>query len=132
MREGVVGLSEMFSGLTNRLSKLTMLFEQADSPIKADAFFGLSAGLATLAMVATWISQAPIPFYPVSTLGGGSLPLLWILWRRRGRFKKFAKQLPDAMELIARFAIGTQSGVRTACDCGRNARADRQGIRHGV
>jgi tight adherence protein B len=62
----------------------------------------LSAGLTTLALVATWISQAPIPFYPVSALGGGSLPLLWILWRRRGRFKKFAKQLPDAMELIAR------------------------------
>ena len=102
MREGVEGLSGMFSGITNRLARLTLLFEQADSPIKADAFFGLSAGLTTLALVATWISQAPIPFYPVSALGGGSLPLLWILWRRRGRFKKFAKQLPDAMELIAR------------------------------
>ncbi len=32
----------------------------------------------------------------------GAMPLLWLLWRRRGRFKKFAMQLPDALELVAR------------------------------
>lgn len=30
------------------------------------------------------------------------MPLIWLLWRRKRRFKKFASQLPDAMELIAR------------------------------
>jgi tight adherence protein B len=27
---------------------------------------------------------------------------MWMFWRRKRRFKKFAQQLPDAMELIAR------------------------------
>jgi tight adherence protein B len=30
------------------------------------------------------------------------LPLLWLVMRRRRRLRKFAKQLPDALELIAR------------------------------
>jgi tight adherence protein B len=30
------------------------------------------------------------------------MPLGWLLFRRRARFKKFAKQLPDTLELIGR------------------------------
>jgi tight adherence protein B len=35
-------------------------------------------------------------------LSGMAVPLAWISFRRKRRFSKFAKQLPDAMELIAR------------------------------
>jgi tight adherence protein B len=35
-------------------------------------------------------------------LFAGSLPIFWLMMRRKRRFKKFAKQLPDALELISR------------------------------
>ena len=49
-----------------------------------------------------WVSRAPMPLWPVFALGFSLMPLIWLGMRRRGRFKRFAKQLPDTMELIAR------------------------------
>ena len=40
--------------------------------------------------------------YPVAGLVAGVMPLGWLLFRRRGRFKKFSKQLPDSLEFIGR------------------------------
>ena len=88
--------------LSRRLENMRHLFEQADSPIKSDTFLGLSVGCAVLGVVAAWVSAAPAPLYPVAGLLAGSLPLGWLLLRRRSRFKKFARQLPDSLELIAR------------------------------
>jgi tight adherence protein B len=101
-REGMEGILGAFSSLTKRLSKLSMLFEQADSPIKPETFFGLSFGCGVAGVAVAWIGGAPIPLFPVSALMAGLMPLFWLMMRRRARFKKFAKQLPDAMELIAR------------------------------
>ena len=102
IRESVNGLSGIFSGLTSRLEKMRWLFEQADSPIKADAFLGLTVGFGVLGFVGAVAGNAPVPLYPVAALMAGSLPLCWLLRRRRSRFKKFAKQLPDSLELISR------------------------------
>jgi tight adherence protein B len=102
MREGMDGMSGIFGKFTERLQRLSLLFDQADSPIKSQTFFGISLGTAIAAIVVGIIARAPIPLLPICAMMGGCLPLLWLLWRRRGRFKKFAMQLPDAMELIAR------------------------------
>jgi tight adherence protein B len=40
--------------------------------------------------------------WPVFAIGFSLCPFMWLWMRRRSRFKRFAKQLPDAMELIAR------------------------------
>jgi len=100
--ESVRGLASVYSGLADRLAKLSLLFEQADSPIKADAFFGLTLGCGFAGVAAANIAHSPLPIYPVAAIIGGSLPLAWLLFRRRTRFKKFAKQLPDSLELIGR------------------------------
>ncbi len=102
IREGVDGVSGMFSGLAEKFSQLGLLFEQADSPIKLEAFLGLSAASALVGAVGAWAGKAPVPIYPVAALMGSFIPLGWLLWRRRVRFQKFAKQLPDALELVAR------------------------------
>ncbi len=102
IRESLGGLSGIFSGLTERLARLSLLFEQADSPIKADVFFGISLGCVVVGVGVAWIAQCPVPMYPVVGLVAGVMPLSWLLFRRRGRFKKFAKQLPDTLELIGR------------------------------
>jgi tight adherence protein B len=48
---------------------------------------------------------------PLVGLGMGSLPLMWILFRRKRRIKIFAAQLPDALEMLAR---GLRSGQSLA------------------
>ncbi len=101
-REGLAGVAGMFSGLTSRFSNLGRLFEQADSPIKGESFFAISAACAGVGVFLAYIGHSPIPLYPVAGLLTGSGPMIWLLMRRRSRFKKFAKQLPDALELVGR------------------------------
>lgn len=102
IRESMQGVAGMFSSLAGRLSRLSLLFEQADSPIKTETFFGLSLGCAVAGITIGWATGAPVPLYPVCGLTAGLIPLFWLMLRRRARFKKFAKQLPDALELVAR------------------------------
>lgn len=102
IREGMDGVSGLLGRFTERLQRLALLFEQADSPIKPEMFFGMSIGTGIAGIVVGLIARAPIPLLPLCAMMGGTIPLLWLLWRRRGRFKKFAMQLPDALELVAR------------------------------
>jgi tight adherence protein B len=101
-REGATGLAGFVKGIFDRIKHMDRLFQQANCPIKPQTFFGVMGLCGFLGTAATIAAHAPIPLYPVGTLMGGSLPMAWLLMRRRRRFKKFAKQLPDALELIAR------------------------------
>lgn len=102
LREGVQGLAGMINRLAMRAGNLKNLFIQADSPITPNAFLGLCAGCGAFGIALAILGHAPVPLYPVTALLLGTLPLIWLLMRRRARFKKFAKQLPDALELIGR------------------------------
>ncbi len=81
---------------------LRLLFEQADAPLSVQQFFILTLGFGLVGAVGGTVGQ----LNPGLVFLIGScclpLPLLWMLFRRKRRFNKFAQQLPDAMELIAR------------------------------
>lgn len=102
MRDGMSSFSQSMSDFFGRVGNLPLLLEQADSPVKADMFFAMTGGLGFVGLVGAIIIHSPPPLYPVAFCMMGSLPLLWIMWRRSRRFAAFGKQLPDAMELIAR------------------------------
>jgi tight adherence protein B len=102
IKEGVEGLSGAVNRFALRMGNLRNLFVQADSPITVNTFVGISAGCALLGVIGAVIARSPVPLYPVVGLLFGSFPLIWLWWRRRSRFKKFAKQLPDALELVGR------------------------------
>ena len=102
IRDGMEGVTGLFGRFADRLQRLSLLFEQADSPIKPEMFFGVTVGSAVVGIIVAVIARAPVPLYPLSAMMAGTLPLLWLLGRRKKRFKKFAHQLPDAMELVAR------------------------------
>jgi tight adherence protein B len=102
MKEGLEGLSGMANRLFERFDNLRLLFVQADTRLKPETFFLLSAGFGALGLGVSFIAHSPLPLYPVSALFFATFPLMWLLWRRKRRFKKFGAQLPDAMELIAR------------------------------
>lgn len=85
-----------------KFRNLSLMFVQADTSLTPTKFFIISAGLAfagSVAGAATGVSPLVIPVF---TILAGVLPLLWLVLRRRKRLKAFAKQLPDALELIAR------------------------------
>ena len=96
------GFGAIVSRMFKNIENFRLFFEQADSPMKLDQFFLVSGGCVVVGIVLGWASRAPVPLWPVFGICVGFVPFL-LLWMKRGRrFKKFAKQLPDAMELIAR------------------------------
>ncbi|QDU40292.1 Bacterial type II secretion system protein F domain protein [Maioricimonas rarisocia] len=102
IKEGMEGLSGLLSRLADRFGALKLLFVQADSSMQPETFLLVSMGFGLVGVTMAMVARSPIPLYPVAGLMTGVLPLIWLLWRRKRRFKKFASQLPDAMELIAR------------------------------
>jgi len=107
MREGVLtvpldAVPSIFEAIVAKLGRLALLFEQADTSLTPSKFFAISAGLAALGALCTFVSGASVAMVPILAAVLGSLPLLWLMWRRKRRLKKFAAQLPDALELISR------------------------------
>lgn len=102
MRDGVNSAGGLVGGLIKRFAKLPLFFRQADSPLRIEHFLLLCAGAAVLGGMMAFIARAPTLLVPVGAFLGATLPWLWLGWRRRSRFAKFEKQLPDAMELISR------------------------------
>jgi tight adherence protein B len=78
------------------------LFEQADCHIKPSTLFGIGLLLALLGATAGILLKAPLYLAPFNALLMFSLPWIWLWNKRRVRLSKFAAQLPDALELVAR------------------------------
>ena len=81
---------------------LALLFEQADVTMSLSAFIATSGGLG----FAGWMVCMAVDVHPgIAPFVGGafaSLPYFWLSFRRKSRLKKFAAQLPEALELVAR------------------------------
>jgi tight adherence protein B len=92
----------MFTAYLSRLKNLNLLFEQADTSLTAPQFFGISGAMAVVGMfIPVFAGMHPSIILPMGLMLAG-LPLAWLILRRRSRLRKFAKQLPDALELISR------------------------------
>ena len=88
--------------LISRYLNLRLLFEQADVALPIPQFLIICAVLAAVGIVLPTAAGMNLLFAPV--VGGflATLPILWLLMRRKRRLKRFAAQLPEALELIAR------------------------------
>jgi tight adherence protein B len=87
--------------LTPEFFKVSKMFEQADVAIKPPVLFGIALGMGLVGCI---ISTVMVNIY-VAPVGGAllfSIPFVWLWWKRGSRLKKFAAQLPEAMELISR------------------------------
>ena len=100
--EGASGFGAVFGRMFKGVENIGLFFEQADSPIRPEQFFMITFGCLGGGVFVGWASRAPMPLWPVCGILFALLPPLWLWFRRRGRFKAFGKQMPDAMELIAR------------------------------
>ncbi len=102
LKETRSGASSILTSLSRNFTGLSEYLQQADCPLRPEKFLALIlAGLGFGAALG-WIARLPAPMYPICGLAVGSLPVLWVWWKRRSRCKAFAAQLPDAMALLAR------------------------------
>lgn len=92
-------LLEMF---TPNIVSLQKLIAQADVNIKASTLFGIGSLLAFLGFTGSVLAGVKIYLAPLTGIVFFFIPFVWLLWKRKVRLDKFAAQLPDAMELIAR------------------------------
>ncbi|MEX0676109.1 MAG: type II secretion system F family protein, partial [Pirellulales bacterium] len=86
----------------SRLGNLNRLLEQADTSMTPPQFFGISGVMALVGMfIPVFAGMHPSIVLPMGMFLA-ILPLAWLFYRRRRRLKQFAKQLPDALELVSR------------------------------
>lgn len=96
-----VGKQNILERLTPEFFRLTKMFEQADVQMKPSVLFGIAIAFAFVGgLVSTMLVNVYVA--PVGAALLFCLPFVWLWWKRNARLKKFASQLPEAMELVAR------------------------------
>jgi tight adherence protein B len=92
----------LLEAVTPKIPSVERYFEQADCHIKPSTLLGIGLALGIIGATASWMARVPIFLAPLAGLLLFCIPLVWVWNKRRGRLKKFASQLPDALELVAR------------------------------
>ncbi len=97
--------------LLNRVSSinLNLVFEQADTSLTVTRMGVISLVMAAGGVAVSLAMRLHAGFIPVLAILTGSLPMVWLLLRRRKRLKVFAAQLPDALEMLSRALRAGQS-----------------------
>ena len=81
---------------------LALLFDQADTTLTVQRFLIVSGCFGFVGGAACIVLKMHPGLALLVALSVGFLPLMWIMFRRKSRLKKFGQQLPDALELVAR------------------------------
>jgi tight adherence protein B len=92
----------LLAALTPKFLSLQKLFEQADCHIKPGTLTGIGLLLGALGATVTILAKMPSLLVPINALFLFSIPWLWLWFKRRKRLAKFASQLSDGLELVAR------------------------------
>ena len=100
------GLVEAF---VERFGNIGLMFEQADTSLTIGKLAAISAVMAVIGLALGAVIHINLMLMPLVGLLTGSLPLFWLLMRRKRRLKAFASQLPDALEMISRTLRAGQS-----------------------
>ncbi|MCA9149379.1 MAG: type II secretion system F family protein [Planctomycetales bacterium] len=126
--------------MVSRFTDLSLLLEQANVAMPPSQFVMISGGLLAVGTIIPVIAGLPFWSAPLIGLTLGSLPLMLVVMKRRGRKNKFAKQLPEALELISRalraghslgsgfHLVSTEMVDPIACEFGRCYEEQNLGI----
>lgn len=93
----------------SRFGNIGRLLEQADTSLSV-AQLGLASAVMAAGGAGVGLVMRIHPmFLPMLAGFMATLPVCWILWRRRRRLKAFAVQLPEALEMLSRALRSGQS-----------------------
>ncbi len=96
-----LGKSPLEAVLSDWLN-LTLLFDQAEVNLSVGSFVAICSGLGIGSAVLVSTAGVNVLLAPLVGIAFGVLPFFWLLFRRKRRLAKFAAQLPEALELVAR------------------------------
>ncbi len=100
---GAFSFLEDFVQWLGLIRRLQEMIDQANLKHRAGNTVALMILLLAIGFLAAGLLGMPILFLRVLlAVFAGALPLLYILWKRRGRLKKFEEALPDAIDLFTR------------------------------
>lgn len=102
LNESLDSVPNYFEELFDRYLNLNRLLQQANANLTVGRLLAICAGLAALGAVIGPAAGFHPGLAPALAIVAASFPLIWLFMRRRSRFKKFAKQLPEALDLVAR------------------------------
>ncbi len=85
-----------------RWFNLNLMFEQAQVSMSVATFIAICVGLGFGSTFLTAYAGLHVGLAPIVGAAFAGLPFLWLSFRRKRRFGKFAGQLSDALELVAR------------------------------
>jgi tight adherence protein B len=95
--------------LVSRFGDVDRLFAQADVQLTVARMAMICAVLAGAGMAAGAIYGIHPGLLPLVGASLASVPVLWLLWRRKRRLKAFGVQLPEALDMLARALRSGQS-----------------------
>lgn len=95
------GKSALDMLLANKLN-LTLLFDQAEVKMPVATFLAICVGLGVGSAMLLGVAGLNVFLAPLVGIMFAGIPFFWLLFRRKRRFQKFAAQLPEALELVAR------------------------------
>jgi tight adherence protein B len=93
--------SQLEAWLT-RVLNLQLFLEQAGTNVTAGKFLMVCGGLGVAGALVMLFSGLSWFLAPVGAMVACGLPFIWLVVKRKRRLAKFGKQLPEALELIAR------------------------------
>jgi len=92
----------LLAQIFEKFANFDLLFEQADTSLTVGKLALTSMVLGLAGFAAAVAMKSPAAVAPLAAIVAGSLPIFWLLWRRKKRMKNFSMQLPDALEMMAR------------------------------
>jgi tight adherence protein B len=92
----------LLDAITPNVPTLQKLIVQADANITPSTFMVISLILGALGFTASWLAGVKVYFAPSLGILLALVPFAWLLHKRSSRLKKFASQLPESLELVAR------------------------------
>jgi len=98
-----------FDNLFERFGNMSLLFEQADTSLTVAKLVLISVIMGIAGGVLGAVLGIHLALMPVVVLLMTTVPLMWVLFRRKRRLKAFAAQLPDALEMLSRSLRAGQS-----------------------
>jgi len=81
---------------------IRLLIEQADVDMTVSKFALMTLGLLVGGMLVPFVLGLPFVLCPIVGLLLAPLPYMYVLFKRKQRWNKFGRQLPEALELMAR------------------------------
>lgn len=103
-QESAEEVARRLGGMARRslYGRLTTLVEQAGRSGPVSDVLLIMATFAVLGAVTGWVRTGAPGWTLLSALAGGSVPVLFLLYKRQQRMKRFSQQFPDALDMMAR------------------------------